>query len=238
MTFYGNTLNRHTCSTMKPISDCTDSCPRTTSIPHLQKKCGTIFQPMCWIQICYICSKNCKRRSTIHLNMIQLFCYWNKHPDSSKFFSLVNSKIENMHDSRVCVLQNILHFFHSWEDQFSDSKLQRKHLLTCKVREDIDACRYGFIHLVEVAQKIKVPIAPGYTNLDLIENWFCQICGLRNGFNSNPTLKQIGPSINSNIITGSVVSKKGNIGGKGIKHKGVLPPKSVKQNKTVRFKPY
>ena len=155
-----------------------------------------------------------------------------------EIFSLVNSKIENVHDSRVCVLLNILHFFHSWEDQFSDSKLQRKHFLTHEVREDIDACIYGFIHLVEVAQKIKVPIAPGYTNSDLIENWFCQIRGLRNGFNSNPTLKQIGPSINSNIITGSVISKKGNTGGKGIKHKGVLPPKSVKQNKTVRFKPY
>ena len=152
-----------------------------------------------------------------------------------EIFSSINSKIENVHDSRISALLKILDFFHSWEKQFSDTKLQRKYLLTREVREDIDARIYGFIYLVEVAQNIKVPIAPGYTNSDLIENWFCQICGLRNGFNSNPTLKQIGPSINSNIITGSVISKKGNTGGKGFKHKGVLPPKSVNQSKTIRF---
>ena len=39
-----------------------------------------------------------------------------------------------------------------------------------------------------------------------------------------PTLRQIGPAINSNLITGSVISHKGNAGGGGIKTRGVMPP--------------
>ena len=61
-------------------------------------------------------------------------------------------------------------------------------------------------------------------NSDLIGNWFCQHRGLRNGFNQNPTLRQIAGATNTNIITGSVVSSKGNVGGLTYRTKGVLPP--------------
>ena len=64
------------------------------------------------------------------------------------------------------------------------------------------------MHLATVACDINVPVSPGYINSDLIENWFTQMRSPQNGANNHPTLKQIGPSINSNIITGSVISKQ------------------------------
>ena len=88
-----------------------------------------------------------------------------------------------------------------------------KHLITRETRQDIDSCVYGFLHLLTVAEKLKMSLIPGYINSDLIENWFCQHRGLRNGFNMNPTLSQIAGATNTNIITGSLVSSKGNAGG-------------------------
>ena len=93
-----------------------------------------------------------------------------------------------------------------------------------ETREDIDSCIYGFVSLLKSAQSLKLALLPGYVNSDLIENWFCQHRGLRNGFNMNPTLSQIGGATNTNIITGSVVSTKGNAGGLTYQTKGVLPP--------------
>ena len=72
---------------------------------------------------------------------------------------------------------------------------------------------------------MEIPILPGYFNSDLIKNWFCQMQGLHNGFNQNPTMSQIGPSINANLITGSVISSKENTGGSGRKYYGIMPPK-------------
>ena len=74
--------------------------------------------------------------------------------------------------------------------------------------EDIDSSIYGFMEMVNVAASLGIGLFPGYFNSDLIENWFSQMCSLRNGANQNPTLGQIRPAINSNLITGSVVSKK------------------------------
>ena len=99
----------------------------------------------------------------------------------------------------------------------------KKHLITQETHEGIDSCVYGFVNIVQVATQLNIPIVPGYFNSDLIENWFCQIRGLRNGFNQNPTLSQIGPSINANLLTGSVISSKGNAGGKGLKSKAAMP---------------
>ena len=103
--------------------------------------------------------------------------------------------------------------------------------MSCQTREDIDSSIYGFIEIVKVATELKVPIVPGYFNLDLIENWFCQICGKRNGCNQNPSLGQIGPAINSNLLTGTIVSKKGNAGGKGMKCSAVIPPTKKSKSK-------
>ena len=114
-----------------------------------------------------------------------------------------------MYDGRLGQLTEVLAFFNDWESEYSDPKLHTKHLITRETCEDIDSCIYGFMHLAKVGCDINVLVAPGYINSDLIENWFGQIRSLQNGANHNPTLKQIGPSINSNIM-GSVISKKGN----------------------------
>ena len=141
-----------------------------------------------------------------------------------KFFNNCHNKICSSADSRITGLLDTLKFFHIWEEQFAQPKLKHKHLITKETRQDIDSCIYGFVSLLKSAESLKLSLLPGYINSDLIENWFCQHRGLRNGFNQNPTLRQIAGATNTNIITGSVVSSKGNVGGLTYKTKGVLPP--------------
>ena len=104
-------------------------------------------------------------------------------------------------------------------------------MITRETREDIDSSLYGFIKVVRIATSLNVPTIPGYFNSDLIEMWFCQMRGLRNGMNSNPTLSQIGQSINSNIMTADIISSKGNASGTGKMYKGKMPP-----NKNLKHK--
>ena len=132
------------------------------------------------------------------------------------------TKIHSMNDLRISKLLGVLHFYHNWEKEYSTYNEMKKHLITWETHEDIDSSVYGFVN-VKVATQINIPIVPGYFNSDLIKNWFYQIRQLRNGFNQNPTLSQIGPSINANLLTGSVVSSKGNAGGKGLKSKAAMP---------------
>ena len=140
------------------------------------------------------------------------------------FFSNTKMKISTVKDGSVSELLECLDFFHKWEGQHESPKEQMKHLITRETRQDIDSCIYGFIHLLTVAKKLHISLIPGYINSDLIENWFCQHRGLRNGFNMNPTLSQIAGATNTNIITGSLVSSKGNAGGQSFLVKGVMPP--------------
>ena len=93
-------------------------------------------------------------------------------------FSSVTSVIETMQDARIVKLLSILDFFHKWEQEYKEP--HSKYLITKETQEDIDACIYGFIHIAEIGTKHNIPIPPGYINLDLIENWFCQIRELRN----------------------------------------------------------
>ena len=141
-----------------------------------------------------------------------------------QFFCNTHLKLSNVSEQPVQQLLTHLNFFHEWENEFTSPKEKMKHLITKETREDIDACVYGFINLLKVAQKLDISLKPGYINSDLIENWFCQHRGLRNGFNQNPTLSQTAGATNSNIITGSVVSSKGNVGGITIVTEGVMPP--------------
>ena len=68
---------------------------------------------------------------------------------------------------------------------------------------------YGFVEMVNVASSYHIGIAPGYLNSDLIDNWFCQMRSPRNGANQNPSMGYISPGINSNLITGSLIPRKG-----------------------------
>ena len=136
-----------------------------------------------------------------------------------------------MYDVRIQKLLDVLQFFQKWEMEFDNSKDKTRYLLSWQTREDIDSSIYGFIEIVKLATEINVPIVPGYFNSDLIKVWFCQVHGKRNGCNQNPYPRQIGPAINSNLLTGSIVSKKGNAGGKGMKSCPVMPPtKKFKSN--------
>ena len=130
-----------------------------------------------------------------------------------------------MYDDRLHQLKEVLAFFDDWESEYSDPKS-----ITMETCEDINSCIYSLMHLAKVGCDINVPVVLGYIKSDLIEKWFGQIRSLCNGANHNLKLKQIDPSINSNIITGSVISKKGNAGGIGYKYKGIMPPtKKFKQ---------
>ena len=133
------------------------------------------------------------------------YCFVRVHFCLCSDFSSVTSKIQSMYDDRLCQLKEVLAFFHDWESEYSGPKLHTKHLITTETCEDIDSSIYNFMHLAKVGCDINVPVAPGYIYSDLIENWFGQIRSLCIGANHNPTLKQIIPSINSNIITGSVI---------------------------------
>ena len=99
------------------------------------------------------------------------------------FFSNTKLKISDTSHIAIAQLMQNLTFFHTWESQFETPKEKFKHLITKETRQDIDSCIYGFIALLNVAQKLKISLIPGYINSDLIENWFCQHRGLRNGFN-------------------------------------------------------
>ena len=140
------------------------------------------------------------------------------------FFNNCHNIVASASDIRIQGLLDTLTFFHTWEQQFSMPKDKHKHLITKETREDIDSCIYGFVSLLKSANSLNLTILPGYVNSDLIKNWFCQHRGLRNGFDMNPTLSQIGSATNTNIITGSVVSSKGNAGGLSYLMKGVLSP--------------
>lgn len=100
---------------------------------------------------------------------------------------------------------------------------KKKHLITRETREDIDSALYGFVHAVKVAEEHKLTLKPGHFNSDLIENWFCMQRGQRHGCNQNPTIAQIGPANNTNLLTGSVVSSASNVGSMKVQCAAVLP---------------
>ena len=128
------------------------------------------------------------------------------------------------YDVRLIKVQSVLEFFHSWESQFTTNKDRSKHLITRETREDLDSSLYGFVNVAHRCYSLGLALNPGYFNSDVIENWFCQMRTIRNGANSNPTLLQIGPAINTNILTGSVISKKSNSQGIGFKSAPVQFP--------------
>ena len=83
-----------------------------------------------------------------------------------------------------------------------------------ETRDDVVSSIVGFVEVVKIASNAEITLIPGYFNSDLIENWFCQLRGLRQGMNTNITLAQIGPSINANLLTGNLISrnKSSNVG--------------------------
>ena len=56
------------------------------------------------------------------------------------------------------------------------------------------------------------PVIPGYLFFDVIEYFFCQQRGICHGLNTNPSIKQYGPAVNSIIISQKTISRKSNGG--------------------------
>ena len=127
------------------------------------------------------------------------------------------------------------------ESQFSDPTDIRKHLISSQTRQDINSTLMGFLKIVERTCNLDISITPGYFNSDLIENWFCQLRGVRGGLANHPTISQIGPAQNTNLLTGNMISsksKKSNAGGEGFKSKPSLPPKKKDEEKVSYLKTY
>ncbi|MDH5640772.1 MAG: hypothetical protein OEY28_05725 [Nitrospira sp.] len=82
-----------------------------------------------------------------------------------------------------------------------------------QTREDLKSCLIGFQELCKnVLKNTKSIIIPSRINSDVIENFFCQQRGIKNGNNTNPTVFQYLKNINSIIIGQSSVSKSSNTG--------------------------
>lgn len=80
-------------------------------------------------------------------------------------------------------------------------------------------------------------ITPAFFNSDLIENHFCQQRGVCNGQNTNPTIKQYGPSNNAIILGQCTVSAKRNSTTKAAYYKATTPcPLNKQQTKAAKKK--
>ena len=126
----------------------------------------------------------------------------------------MNQPICSLSDKRLDNLREVLIFFNSWEDKVPKSEhgIVSKHLITRETREDINSSISGFISLCQLMIRKGNSINPGFINSNLIENLFGQQRGVRKVLNSNPTLKQYGPSNTAIVLSQCTVSKKCNSG--------------------------
>ena len=152
-----------------------------------------------------------------------------------EIFDNIHCPVESFTDERVKKIIHAIEFFRSWENQFTTSKDKDKYLMSRETREDIICSLIGFLEVLKLALANDIAIIPGYFNSDLIENWFCQLRGMRQGMSTNMTLSQIGPAINANLLTGNVVSykSKSNVGKQDRAYDAAEPmPKKVKNSLT------
>lgn len=154
-------------------------------------------------------------------------------------FTDKNRPISSVSDNRIITLRENLDFFNTWESDIIRSKdfSEKKNLMTSQTRDDINSSLAGFISLVNLQVKNGHSITPGYMNSDLVENYFCQQRGIRNGLNSNPTLAQYGPAQNAIILGQNSVSSKANSGTAAQLYNAVKPcPLNPNRNKINKSK--
>jgi hypothetical protein len=109
--------------------------------------------------------------------------------------------------------------------------------MTSQTRDDVNSSISGFTSLCKLHVKNGNSLNPGFMNSDLVENFFCQQRGIRNGLNTNPTLAQYGPSNNAIILSQNSVSNKGNSGTATQLYKAHKPcPLNPLRNKENRLK--
>ena len=150
-----------------------------------------------------------------------------------------NRPISSLSDERLKSLETILSFFNSWETQVQSSKAytSKKNLMTEETRDDLNSSVSGFLSLCRIHVKSGNSINPGYLNSDLVENFFCQQRGIRNGLNTNPTLAQYGPSKTAIILGQQSISNKANSGTSTALYKALKPcPLNPQRNKSEKLK--
>jgi hypothetical protein len=133
--------------------------------------------------------------------------------------------IFDLNDNVFSKLQLVLNFFNTWEDTVKNCKVHTpaKHLITQETRDDLNSAISGFVSLCKLCLGKGNSITPAYLNSDLIENHFCQQRGICNGQNTNPTIKQYGPSNNAIILGQCTVSAKRNSTTKASFYKATTP---------------
>ena len=147
--------------------------------------------------------------------------------------------ISSVSDERIDTLKANIEFFNNWETNIISSKeySKKKNLMTSQTRDDINPSIMGFISLINIHVKNGNTITPGYINSDLVENFFCQQRGIRNGLNSNPTLAQYGPAQNAIILGQNSVSNKANSGTAAQVYNATKPcPLNPSRNKVDKVK--
>ncbi|KAL3857566.1 hypothetical protein ACJMK2_012217 [Sinanodonta woodiana] len=130
----------------------------------------------------------------------------------TEIFCDKNRSITDISDPRLDMLHEVLSFFNTWEKTVSESTIlvSQKHLMSKETRDDLNSSLMGFISLCRQHVGNGRAISPGFFNSDLIENFFCQQRGIKNGLNTNPTIQQYGPSVNSICLGQRTVSSKSN----------------------------
>ena len=132
---------------------------------------------------------------------------------------------------------DVLQYFLAWENSTPDHK-KNICLITKESREDLQSCIQGFLAVSQLCMSLDAPLKPGIFNSDIIENFFCQQRGIVHGLNTNPTVAQYGPGVNSIILGQGSVSKKGNAGKSTLSLKSIKPNvvlNKTKKVKTMRF---
>lgn len=149
--------------------------------------------------------------------------------------------VVGMSDPRLQTLRKNLDYFNKWELSVMENndltKAQKtRRLITQETRDDLNSAILGCLQICSNATKMGISVIPAYLNCDPIENTFCQQRGINNGMNTNPTLLQYGPGINSIILGESSVSRKSNSGVKAHSYKALVPCtlNPAKKRKSIR----
>jgi hypothetical protein len=144
--------------------------------------------------------------------------------------------IKSLADGRVGNVNGALCFFNDWEKD-SATKYNSRNLLTRETRDDINSALQGFLGVCKNTVKQGGTVNPGFFNSDLVENFFCQQRGIRNGLNTNPTLAQYGPAVNAICLGQPNISNKCNSGSKTSVFRATTPgPLKTEKRKQVDVK--
>ena len=122
--------------------------------------------------------------------------------------------ISDMKDKRMAENQQVLEWFHSWQDTvLSKGKTageKQKMWISWETADDIKSLIIGFEQVCCRRISAGRSVSPAGINSDVIENMFCQQRAQHHGANTNPTIAQYKYGVTSTILGQNIVSKKSN----------------------------